>query len=241
VSDIPVLFPEFGFKISNFNTLDSTVDAITPEFLDKLSTHFFLNHKWLKTGDRPIQEIFKLGYDFEAIYEFIVNFQPTEDMFVIAYFVAEKGIKFVPAYDHGSNETVAIIIEIIHGDDGGAGLKYSRFLPLYSGYWHYYKTRMMIKSISLLLFQDQKLIPQKGLFSKGLSHESFRNEFASKIARSNTWDWHPDDYIFCNGQSLQEKDAIDARRMHDYLKEIKFYNKIIQMEKSSFIDKIESE
>lgn len=235
VAKIPVLFPEFGFKISDFNTLDSTVDSLTPEFLHTLSSHFFISLEWLEAGEGPIQEVFEYGYDFQAIYDLIINFHTPENTHLIAYFIAEKNTKFVPASDISTTETIAVVIEIIHEEDGGAGLKYSRYLPLYIGFWHYYKTRMMLKAVSLLLFQDPKFITQKGLFDKNLNEETFQNKFASQQVASSRGVWHPDDYIFCDGQSAQEKDPQDARRMHEYLKGISLYDDILIIRPSVFL------
>ncbi|HIC47012.1 MAG TPA: hypothetical protein EYM37_06610 [Methylophaga aminisulfidivorans] len=235
VTRIPQIFPQFNLHFSDFDSLDSLVKKLNTELLETISKHFFINYDWLETGKGPIQQVFETGYDFEAIYDFIVNYQDSNDTSMIAYFVAQKGIKFVPAYDHGSDEHVAVILEIIHGEGEKLGVKYSRYLPLYMGYSHYYKTRMMLKSISLLLFQAQKSIHQKGLFSKHLDYEYFDNEFASSLTNSSHWEWHPDDYIFCNGQSAQEKDPIDAKRMQEYLKEIGFYTKLKTLRSTEFL------
>jgi len=235
VAKIPIIFHEFNFKICDFNGLDSTASVLTPEFLGKLSCHFFINQEWLETGIGGIQEVYEYGYDFEAMYSLIMNFNPEEDESLIAYFIARKGIKFVPAYDHSTDDSVVVVIEINYNDEN-SGLKYSRYLPLYSGYWHYYKTRMMLKSISLLLFQDKKIITQKGFFYKNLNGECFQNEFASNLVTTSHGSWYPDDYIFCNGQSAQEKDPDDARLVHQYLSEINFYQKLARMRHSKFID-----
>lgn len=235
VTRIPQIFPQFNLQFSDFDSLDSLVKKLNTELLETISKHFFINYDWLETGEGPIQQIFETGYDFEAIYDFIINYQDSNDISLIAYFVAQKGIKFVPAYDHGSYEYVAVILEIIHGEGEELGVKYSRYLPLYIGYWHYYKTRMMLKSISLLLFQAPKSIPQKGLFCKHLSHEYFDKEFSSTLTNSSNWEWHPDDYILCNGRSAKEKDPKDAKRMQNYLKEIGFYTKLETLRNSEFL------
>ncbi len=80
VAKIPVLFPEFGFKIRDFNTLDSTVECLTPEFLITLSKHFYINPNWLETGEGPIQKVFEYGYNFKDIYNLIIKFYTQEDM-----------------------------------------------------------------------------------------------------------------------------------------------------------------
>ncbi|KKN62861.1 hypothetical protein LCGC14_0507600 [marine sediment metagenome] len=48
--------------------------------------------------------------------------------------------------------------------------------------------------------------------------------------------WFPDDFIFCNGQSAQEKDRVDAQRMHDYLKQIGFYQKVKRLRSSDYLN-----
>lgn len=107
---------------------------------------------------------------------------------------------------------------------------YSRFLPVYFGYWDYYKTRMMMKAMSLLFFQDKKVLTQKGDFIHHLSENILANNFAAELIQNTTklGLWHPHDFIFCNGKSDQEKDRADAEQMHDYLKQIGFYQKMIQ-------------
>jgi hypothetical protein len=165
VAKIPVVFPNFHFKISDFNTLDATVSVLTPEFLSSISEHFFINQEWLETGRSSVQKVQEYGYDFRAIFDVVKSLDDYENVSFLAYFIAKKNTQFVPAYDHGTDETVAVVIELIHEEET-TGLKYSRYFPLYTGFWHYYKTRMMLKSVSLLLFQDTKFITQKGHYEK---------------------------------------------------------------------------
>jgi hypothetical protein len=233
VAKIPVVFPNFHFKIKNFNTLDTTVSVLTPEFLSSISEHFFINQEWLETGRGPVQKVQEYGYDFRAIFDVVKSIDNHENVRFLAYFIAKKNTQFVPAYDHGTDETVAVVIELIHEE--ATGFKYSRYFPLYTGFWHYYKTRMMLKSVSLLLFQDTKFITQKGHYEKNLNENYFDHKFAIELVNSSQGIWHPDDYIFCHGMSAQEKDPIDAKRMHDFLKHISFYNQILNLRPCNFI------
>lgn len=237
VTRIPQIFPEFGFKFSDFNTLDSIINVLTPELLDRLSEHFFINRKWLDTGYGEIQQPHEYGYDFKSLYNLINSYQENDLVMRIAFFVIKDGVKFFPAADYETHGNLMIIIEHSTKLNDKDEFEYSRYQPLYFGYWHYYKTRMMIKSLSLLLLQSQSVFTQKGYFTKQLEEDDLQQNFAVQILNNvvGGW-WHPDDYIFCNGKSAQEKDPVDATRMHEYLKQKNLFDKIKQISKSEFLD-----
>jgi hypothetical protein len=46
VTRIPQIFPEFDFKFSDFDSLNSIINVLTPDLLDRLSAHFFVNREW---------------------------------------------------------------------------------------------------------------------------------------------------------------------------------------------------
>lgn len=240
VSRIPLIFPEYEFKLKDFDNLDTIVAVLSPQFLDAISTRFFINREWLDHGQGATQPVFESGYDFGALYDLLVSFDKdnTDDSFIV-YFVIEEGVKFKPAEDYGTYDNVIIILEHITEIVGSSdAFTFSRYQPLYFGYWHYYKTRMMIKSLSLLLFQTTTVMPQKGLFHKKFNEENIlTNRFSAQILNEKSSDlWHPDDYIFCNGKSAQEKDPHDAERMQTYLKDLKLFDKIKNLSASQFIE-----
>ena len=239
VTRIPQIFPEFNFKFSDFNSLDSLINVLTPEFLDKLAEHFFIRREWLDTGYGAIQERYEYGYNFRSLYDLIASNQDHVDEMttLIAYFVVEDGVKFVPVADHDTDGSLMVILEHKTTPKDGDEFTYSRYQPLYFGYWHYYKTRMMIKSLSLLFIQSPRILIHKGLFTKQLKEEELYKRFAVQIVNNTVpgW-WHPDDYIFCNGQSTQEKDPADAKKMHDFLKRKHLYDQIKKLSASEFLD-----
>ncbi|GEM_PF-1680842 len=239
VTRIPQIFPEFNFKFSDFDSLDSLINVLTPDLLDKLAEHFFIRREWLDTGYGAIQECYEYGYNFRSVYELIASDQDQVDgkTTLIAYFVIEDGVKFVPAADHDTDGNLMIILQHITTPRDGDEFTYSRYQPLYFGYWHYYKTRMMIKSLSLLFIQSPRILIQKGLFTKQLKEDELHKRFAVQIVNSivTGW-WHPDDYIFCNGQSTQEKDPVDAKKMHEFLKRKNLYHRIKKLSASEFLD-----
>jgi hypothetical protein len=238
VTRIPQIFPEFGFKFSDFNTLDLIINILKPEFLERLSEHFFINREWLDTGRGEIQSPYERGYDLESLYNLIAtNYQDNDTTTIIAHFVVEDDVKFVPVADHGTFENLMIILEHKTKLSDKEEFEYSRYQPLYFGYWHYYKTRMIIKSLSLLFFQSQSVITQKGYFIKQLKEDGLQKQFAVRILNNILrGSWHPDDYIFCNGKSAQEKDPADAREMHEYLKRENLYDDIKNLRTSKFLD-----
>jgi hypothetical protein len=239
VTRIPQIFPEFNFKFSDFDSLDSLINVLTPELLDKLAEHFFIRREWLDTGYGAIQKRYEYGYNFRSLYDLIANNQDHVDEMttLIAYFVVEDGVKFVPVADHDTDGSLMVILEHKTTPKDGDEFTYSRYQPLYFGYWHYYKTRMMIKSLSLLFIQSPRILIHKGLFTKQLKEEELYKRFAVQIVNNTVpgW-WHPDDYIFCNGQSTQEKDPADAKKMHDFLKRKHLYDQIKKLSASEFLD-----
>lgn len=239
VTRIPQIFPEFNFKFSDFDSLDSLINVLTPELLDKLAKHFFIRREWLDSGHGDIQERYEYGYNFRSFYDLIASNQDHEDetTTLIAYFVVEDGVKFVPVADHDTDGSLMVILEHKTTPKNGDEFTYSRYQPLYFGYWHYYKTRMMIKSLSLLFIQSPRILIQKGSFTKQLREGDLRKRFAVQIVNNTVpgW-WHPDDYIFCNGQSTQEKDPADAKKMHDFLKRKNLYDPIRNLRASKFLN-----
>lgn len=239
VTRIPQIFPEFNFKFSDFDRLDSLINVLTPELLDKLAEHFFIRREWLDSGQGYIQERYEYGYNFRSLYDLIASNQDHVDEMttLIAYFVVEDGVKFVPVADHDTDGSLMIILQYMTTLRDGDEFTYSRYQPLYFGYWHYYKTRMMIKSISLLFAQSSRILSQEGGFIKQLKEDDLRKRFAVQIVNNTVpgW-WHPDDYIFCNGQSTQEKDPADAQKMHEFLKHKHLYDKIKKLSASEFLD-----
>lgn len=238
VTRIPQIFPEFNFKFSDFDNLDSLINVLTPELLDKLAEHFFISREWLDTGCGNIQERYEYGYNFKSLYDLISGYQAQENdtTTLIAYFVIEDGVQFVPVADHDTYGSLMIILQHMTTPRDGDEFTYSRYQPLYFGYWHYYKTRMMIKSLSLLFIQSPRILIQKGLFTKQLKEEELHKRFAVQIVNNADPGWHPDDYIFCNGHSVQEKDPADARKMHEFLKQKNLYDPIKNLRSSKFLN-----
>ena len=241
--DIPVariasVFPEFNVQLSDFDNLDSIRKVITIRFLDRLSEHFFINRFWLDTGEGRIQDFYEVGYDFGSVYDLIVDYPIKHDEVITAHFMAEQNIIFVPTEDYDTNQNVMIVLQCREQKSEKNEFSYSRFLPVYFGYWDYYKTRMMIKAMSLLFFQDKKVLTQKGDFIHHLSENILANSFSAELIQNTVklGLWHPDDFIFCNGKSAQEKDRVDAEQMHDYLKQIGFYQKIKELRSSRYFN-----
>lgn len=71
----PQIFPELNFKFSDFDSLDSLINVLTPELLDKLAEHYFIRRKWLDSGHGDIQERYEYGYNFESLYDLIAGDQ----------------------------------------------------------------------------------------------------------------------------------------------------------------------
>lgn len=174
VTRIPQIFPEFDFKFSDFDSLYSIINVMTPDLLDRLSAHFFVNREWLDTGRGEIQQQYESGYDFKSLYNLIQKYEDKENQWIVAYFVVEDGIKFVPANDHDTFGNLMVILEHTTMLNDHEDFEYKRYQPLYFGYWHYYKTRMMIKSLSLLFIQSQSILSKKGYFSKYLNDQIFQ-------------------------------------------------------------------
>ncbi|HEC59289.1 hypothetical protein LCGC14_0507590 [marine sediment metagenome] len=157
VSRIAEVFPEFNFQLSDFDNLDSIRKVIMIRFLDRLSELFFINRSWLDTGEGSLQQFYEIAYDFGSIYDLLSDYKKTEGKVVTAYFIAEQGIKFTPVTDYETDHNVMIVLEYAYQKSEQNDFSYNRYLPVYFGYWHYYNTRMMLKSISLLLFQNENL------------------------------------------------------------------------------------
>ncbi len=150
---------------------------------------------------------------------------------MIVHFIAQTGTEFVPAYDHGTHQGLVVALEFAeYGEDG---FEYERYQLFYVGYWHYYKTRMMIKAISLLCIQLG--IIQKGHFSKLANYQGVEKHMVAEIFNHIIHkSWHPDDYILTSEKSACSKDREDAQHLHDYLKDIGFLAKIKSLKKSPF-------
>ena len=235
VSRIPWIFPELNFHVKDFKDLDSIVSIISDEFLDNLSSKFFIQRSWLDRGEGSPQVQYEHGYDFVNVFNLLTNLKLESNEFVIVYFIAENGTKFVPAKDHDTNHGIIIVIAFSNDNEPKDRFSYTRYLPLYVGYWNYYKTRMMIKSISLLCFQLNLF--QNGYFSKLANYEGLKRHFVKEILNEATNVlWHPDDYIFSSVKSGRRMDANDAESMHDYLKAIGYYEKILNLSECEWLD-----
>lgn len=230
---VPWVFPEFAITLKDFKNLDSVIAILNEPFLEAFSNKFFLNREWLDTGEGNKQEQLEHGYNFGQIFDYLVNIKPAENQVVIAHFIAETGTEFVPAADHGTHQGLIVAIEFAEYDEPISKFKYSRYQLLYVGYWHYYKTRMMIKAISLLCFQ-------LGLIQKGNSSKYANYQGMEKCMVTETFNhldhksWYPDDYIFTSEQSTCSKDRVDAQRFHEHLKDIGFYERIKNLRPSPF-------
>lgn len=230
-SRIQTVFPQLDIQPKDFKSLDSVIAILNEPFLAAFSNKFFIDRAWLDTGVSNPQDQLEHGYDFESIYDYLVKLKSTENQSVIAHFIAQTGTKFVPAEDHGTYEGLVVALEFIEYGDGN--FEYSRYQLLYVGYWHYYKTRMMIKAISLLCFQLGLI--QKGYFSKYANYQGVEKYTVAEIfGHVFPESWHPDDYIFISEQIGCSKDRDDALRFHRYLKDIGFYEQIKNLKSTSF-------
>lgn len=231
-SRIESVFPEFNLQLKDFKNLDSVIAILNEPFLAAFAKKFFLDRHWLDTGEGNPQEQFEHGYGFQSIFDYLVNLKPTENQSIIAHFIAQTGTEFVPPEDHGTHQGLVVALEF--SDYGEDGFECERYQLLHVGYWHYYKTRMMIKAISLLCFQLG--IIQKGHFSKLANYQGMEKMMVAELFDSLTKGlWHPDDYILTSEKSACSKDRADAERLKQHLKDINCYDKIKSLKKTSFL------
>lgn len=229
---VPWVLPEFDLALKDFKNLDSVIAILSEPFLEAFSNKFFLNREWLETGEGNPQEELIHGYNYEQMFDYLVSLKPAENQIIIAHFIAQTGTEFVPAEDHGTHQGLVVALEFHEYDDPNSKFEYSRYQLLYVGYWHYYKTRMMIKAISLVCFQLNLI--QKGYFSKYANYQGMDNYTVAELFKHLSHEhWYPDDYIFTSKKSACSKDRVDAQNLHDHLKEIGFYEKIKTINSSS--------
>lgn len=230
---VPWLFPELNLALKDFKNLDSVIAILTEPFLEAFSNKFFIDRSWLDTGEGNPQEQFEHGYDFKNIFDYLVNLKPTDNQVIVAHFIAQTGTEFVPAEDHGTHQGLVVALEFAEYNEPNSSFSYSRYQLLYVGYWHYYKTRMMIKAISLLCFQLDLI--QKGHFSQYANYQGVEKYMLAEIFdHLGHKSWYPDDYIFKSEVSACSKDRNDALRFHNHLKEIGFYEQIKSLKSTPF-------
>lgn len=230
---VPSVFPEFAIALKDFKNLDGVIAILNELFLEAFSKKFFIDRAWLDTGEGNPQDQFEHGYDFKSVFDYLTKLKPAENQTIVVHFIAETGTKFVPAEDHGTHQGLVVALEFAEYDEPNSSFSYSRYQLLYVGYWHYYKTRMMIKAISLLCFQLG--IIQKGYFSNYANYQGVEKQMTAEILNHPTHNtWHPDDYIFTSEVSACSKDRDDALRFHCYLKEIGFYEQIKSLRSTPF-------
>lgn len=226
------VFPEFDIKLKDLKNLDSVIAILNEPFLDAFSKMFFINRAWLDTGEGNPQDQFEHGYDFKRIFDYLVSLKPNKNQVIVVHFIAQAGTEFVTAEDHGTHQGLVVALEFGEYADVDS-FNYVRYQLLYVGYWHYYKTRMMIKAISLLCHQLGFI--QKGEFSKFANYQGVEKYMVSEIFNHLIpKSWHPDDYIFTSEKSASSKDRDDALRFHDHLKEIGFFEKIKCLKSTPF-------
>jgi hypothetical protein len=201
--------------------------------LEAFSNKFFLNREWLDTGEGDPQRKLVQSYNYQQMFDYLVNLKPAENKVVIAHFIAQTGTEFVPAEEHGTHHGLVVALEFAEDDEPNSTFSYSRYQLLYVGYWHYYKTRMMIKAISLVCFQLNLI--QKGNFSKYANYQGMEKYTVAELFKHLSHEhWYPDDYLFTSEKSACSKDRVDAQNFHDHLKEIGFYDQIKDLKESHF-------
>jgi hypothetical protein len=230
---VPWLFPELNLALKDFKNLDSVIAIINEPFLAAFTNKFFINREWLETGEGNPQEELVRGYDNEQMFDYLTKLKPAENQSIIAHFIAQTGTAFVPAEDHGTHHGLVVALEFIEYGDGN--FEYARYQLLYVGYWHYYKTRMMIKAISLVC---SKLgLFQKGHFSKYANYQGMEKYLVAELFKHLSHDiWYPDDYIDTSEQSTISKDKDDAQVFKEHLREIGFYEKIKGLKETPFLE-----
>lgn len=222
---VPWVFPKFGLALKDFKNLDSVIAILSEPFLEAFSNKFYINREWLETGEGNPQEELIHGYDYEQMFDYLVSLKPAENQIIIAHFIAQTGTEFVPAEDHGTHQGLVVALEFFEHDDPKSGFEYSRYQLLYVGYWHYYKTRMMIKSIALLC--DKLGLIQKGCYCQYANYQGMEKYSVAEMLRYIAHEhWYPDDYISTSERSSRSKDQEDALRFHIHLKDIGFYELI---------------
>ncbi|MDO8961872.1 MAG: hypothetical protein Q7V02_07210 [Methylophilus sp.] len=230
-SRIQTVFPQLDIHPKDFKNLDSVIAILNEPFLAAFTNKFFINREWSDTGVGNPQEKLVRGYDYEQMFDYLTKLKPAENQSIIAHFIAQTGTVFVPAEDHGTHQGLVVALEFIEYGDGN--FEYARYQLLYVGYWHYYKTRMMIKAISLVC---SKLgLFQKGHFSKYANYQGMEKYLVAELFKHLSHDiWYPDDYIDTSEQNAISKDRDDASRFHGHLTENGYYEKIKGLKESAF-------
>ncbi len=216
------IFPELSVRAKHFKNPDSLVEVLDASLIDGFTEMFYLNREWLHKGDGNPQNVFEVGYDFDSVYEYLKKLKRTSECLLSVIFIAQTGMAFTPVKDHPCRLGLTIVLQFDDYEEDSS----SSYQILYAGYWDYYKTRMMAKAISFLCFQLG--INQRGCFSAEAGYPGVEKCLAAEIVkRFSPGSWHPDDYIFASGTSSScLKDPEDALRMHEYLREIDYFEKV---------------
>lgn len=212
VSTIPKYLDCDDIRLADLQSPATLVEKLNEELIAEVSDLFLVRRDWLDSGSpTAYHDCIETGYSLDIVYETLKQLAVEfKDDFVPVHFYKSNKTQLIPAYDYDTHDLVEIVIELPLSsfDD-----QRSKYLWLYSGYWHYFKTRMMIKSIAYMAYTMKFLTIGKCITGSQIKAFSRTEFIPTAISTKHGEKWYPEDFVgyqpICN-ECLDPDDAVEV-------------------------------
>jgi hypothetical protein len=216
-----------GLALADIGTDVRLLEALSEKILKDTCFRFGVSREWLDGKDVPVWPCLYYDKNLKGFIDFLESLNAEFD-YVEGFAIKCEKDKLKKDDD---NFPVALVFRGKIDHWGGTGEESIwKYYPMNDTlFWSYDRTRIQIKAMALTAWQFNIHmggceLPQKQVEAL-IEGEIFPGPLLDHLSRVA---WHPDDYIFANGESVCAKDVTDAQKMYDEMERLGWLNYLIE-------------
>ncbi len=224
-----LLGQEAGFNLADVSKDENLIRALDENIINKTCEVFGVRREWLDGKDIPIYPYLWFDKDMEGFIHFIVELKQKHR--------EVKGFVIKCPKDKLKKKEIDYPIAMVFRgkiDHWGHFSEESiwRYYPLSDQYyfWGYERTRLQLKAMVLIAWQFGIHVGGCQLPQKDIEDLVAGTVFPGPLLGHLSYvAWHPDDYIFANGESGKVADHAEALMARTYLEKCGGMDKLVSL------------
>lgn len=224
-----LLGEEFGLTLNDVSTDEKLLAVLNEAILTKTCEIFGVRREWLDGKDVPIYPYIWFYKNLSAFIDFLADLKQQHEE--VQLFLIKCPEDKLRKYDDRWPIEVLIRVKIEHWGHFSEDSIW-RYYPLSNTYynWGYERTRLHLKAMTLIAWQLGIHIGGCQLPKKDMEAIIEGSVFPGPLFEPlHHVAWHPDDYIFANGESCAVADHEEALEVRKFLAKQGWMEKLIDL------------
>jgi len=215
-----------GLTLSDVSNNEKLLHALSEKVIEDTCFRFGVSREWLDGKDVPIWPCLYYDKNLKGFIDFLESLRADFDYIEGFAIKCEKD----KLKKDGADYPIALVFRgrIDHWGHPGEESIW-RYYPLQgTQYWSYDRTRIQIKAMVLTAWQFNIHIGGSELPQAQVEELIEGNIFPGPLLdHLSRVAWHPDDYIFANGESACAKDVAEAQKMYEEMERLGWLDYLI--------------